>query len=87
MAEWLVDGYPDLANVANSNGNLAIHFAAAQGIHNYRLDYYITVVCSRSFPTIVNTDLLHVAMCVYGIHFSRDQCGKCVVSVYLPLLH
>ncbi|XP_064397697.1 uncharacterized protein LOC135344431 isoform X2 [Halichondria panicea] len=31
MAEWLLEGYPDLANVANSNGNLPVHFAAAQG--------------------------------------------------------
>lgn len=31
MAEWLTESYPDLANVANTNGNLAIHFAAAQG--------------------------------------------------------
>ncbi len=36
MADWLVEGYPDLANVANSNGNLPIHFAAAQGMSPWR---------------------------------------------------
>ncbi len=36
MAEWLLEGYPDLANVANSNGNLPVHFAAAQGMSLWR---------------------------------------------------
>lgn len=31
MVAWLLDSYPDLANIANKNGNLAVHFAAAQG--------------------------------------------------------
>ena len=31
MAAWLLDDYPDLARIANKNGNLAVHFAAAQG--------------------------------------------------------
>lgn len=31
MVAWLLDNYPDLANIANKNGNHAVHFAAAQG--------------------------------------------------------
>lgn len=31
MTKWLVDNYPQVADIPNANGDLPVHFAAAQG--------------------------------------------------------
>ena len=31
MAKWLVDNYPEVGDIPNVNGDLPVHFAAAQG--------------------------------------------------------
>ena len=31
MTGWLVDNFPEVGDIPNLNGDLAVHFAAAQG--------------------------------------------------------
>lgn len=31
MVSWLLDNFPETADIANSNGDQIVHFAAAEG--------------------------------------------------------
>lgn len=31
MVSWLLDNFPETTHIANSNGDQAVHFAAAEG--------------------------------------------------------
>lgn len=35
MTKWLVDNFPQVADIPNANGDLPVHFAAAQGKVHY----------------------------------------------------
>ena len=37
MTEWLVENYPEITDIPNANGDLAVHFAAAQGKQQHSL--------------------------------------------------
>lgn len=32
MVTWIVDNYPEVVEVTNATGNLAVHYAAASGL-------------------------------------------------------
>lgn len=38
MTRWLVDNFPQVADIPNANGDLPVHFAAAQGMIHYLVD-------------------------------------------------
>lgn len=46
MTKWLVDNYPQVADIPNANGDLPVHFAAAQG--EIVLEWYV-----EDFSTVV----------------------------------
>ena len=35
MTAWLLENYPEVGDTPNTNGDLAVHFAAAQGKYTY----------------------------------------------------
>ena len=60
MAGWLIDNYPEIADIPNANGDLAVHFAAAQG----KTDQLLKCTCSfcSRFTAILRYQLI-TSMC------------------------
>lgn len=90
MVAWLLDNFPDLVNIPNKNGNLAVHFAAAQGMkssHICIIYYVIAKLASYILLCMVNMNVLVVCMCFQSLDgpLNRYVLLRCVETILVAV--
>lgn len=75
MVSWLIQKFPETANISNSNGDQVIHFAAAEGIgFEFYTASYILITLSF-LPCVGHLEILKLLVEKFGseIAYRKDN--------------
>ena len=82
MTRWLIDNYPKIGDIANANGDLAVHFAAAQGTGSLQFCENTSIFLVHIGVKESQTTMPASIECVY----CRGDCCQCVPLHTKPML-